>query len=81
MFTLHKSLYAKSSQFAFTCHFLVTDLNNEDSPVSVPTSLLPVEYLATELFSLQPTFNSQLNWIAISSQPPLQSSTELTTLN
>jgi hypothetical protein len=56
------------------------DLNNKDSPTSVLTSLSG-EYLATELFSSQPDFQLSTNWIAIASQPPLQSSTELPTLN
>jgi hypothetical protein len=41
--------HSKSSQFAFTRRFLVTDLNNGDSSASVLTSLLPGEYPATEL--------------------------------
>jgi hypothetical protein len=41
--------HAKSSQFAFTIHFLVTDLNDGDSSASVLTSLLSGEYPATEL--------------------------------
>jgi hypothetical protein len=41
--------HSKSSQSAFTRRFLVTDINNEDSPASVPTSLLSGEYPATEL--------------------------------
>jgi hypothetical protein len=49
MFTLYTSLRAKSSQSAFTSRFLVTDLNNEDSPDSVLTPLLSGEYPATEL--------------------------------
>jgi hypothetical protein len=40
---------AKSSHFVFTCRSLVTDLNNEDSSVSVFGSLLLGEYPATEL--------------------------------
>jgi hypothetical protein len=48
--TLHKSLaQAKSSQSAFTSRFMVTDLNNEDSPSSVLKSLLSGEYPATEV--------------------------------
>jgi hypothetical protein len=47
--TLNKLLHAKSSQFTITNRFLVTDLNNEDSPASVITSLLSDEYPATEL--------------------------------
>jgi hypothetical protein len=47
--TLHKSLQAKSFQFAFTSCFLVTDLDNEDSAASVVMSLLSGEYPATEL--------------------------------
>jgi hypothetical protein len=49
IYTLYESLHAKPSQFSFTSRFLVTDLNNEDSPVSVLTSLLSGEYPATEL--------------------------------
>jgi hypothetical protein len=49
IYTLYKSLHAKYSQFAFTSRFLVTDLNNEDSPASVLTLLLSGEYPATEL--------------------------------
>jgi hypothetical protein len=41
--------HAKSSQFAFNSRFPVTDLNNEDSPASVLTSLLSGGYPATEL--------------------------------
>jgi hypothetical protein len=40
------------------------------------TSLLLGEYPESELF-----VNSQMNLIAISSHPPLQSSTQLSTLN
>jgi hypothetical protein len=47
--TLYKSPHAKSSQFAFTARFLVTDLNNESSPASMFMSLLSSEYPATEL--------------------------------
>jgi hypothetical protein len=43
--------HAKSSQFAFTSRFLVTDLNNENSSASVLTSLLSGEYLAAQLTS------------------------------
>jgi hypothetical protein len=49
----------------FTRRFLVTDVNNGYSSASVLKS-------RTEL-----TANCQLNYSAISSQPPLQSSTEL----
>jgi hypothetical protein len=49
--TLHKSLNAKSSQFAFTSRFLVKYPNNEDSPASVLTSLMSGEYPATEHLS------------------------------
>jgi hypothetical protein len=38
-----------SSFFAFASCFLVTNLNNKDSPASVLTSLLSGEYPATEL--------------------------------
>jgi hypothetical protein len=48
MSTLDKSLHAKSPQSAFISRFLVTDLNNEDSPASVLTSLLSGEYPATD---------------------------------
>jgi hypothetical protein len=50
-FALYKitRAHAKSSQFAFTSRFQVTDINNEDSPASVLTSLLSGEYPATEL--------------------------------
>jgi hypothetical protein len=47
--TLQSLGHAKSSQFAFTSRFLVTDLNNGDSSASMLTSLLSGEYLATEL--------------------------------
>jgi hypothetical protein len=39
---------ALSSQFAFTSRFLVTDLNKEDYPTYVLTSLLSCEYPATD---------------------------------
>jgi hypothetical protein len=42
----------KSSQFAFTSHFLVTDINNEDSSASVLTLLLPSKYPTNEVNSL-----------------------------
>jgi hypothetical protein len=38
-----------TSQFDFTSRFLVTALNNEDSPVSVFPSVLSGEYPANEL--------------------------------
>jgi hypothetical protein len=47
--TLYKSLATLNLLFAFTSGFLVTDLNNGDSSVSVLTSLLSGEYPATEL--------------------------------
>jgi hypothetical protein len=53
--TLYKSLHAKSSLSAFTSHFLVTDLNIEDSPDSVLTPLLSGEYPTNEL--TQPAWN------------------------
>jgi hypothetical protein len=42
-----------SSQFAFTSRFLATDLNNNNFPASVFTSLLSGEYPATELNSVK----------------------------
>jgi hypothetical protein len=41
--------HIKIFQFVFSRRFLVTDLNNEDSSVSVLTSLLSGEYSETEL--------------------------------
>jgi hypothetical protein len=60
--TLYKSLHTKSLQFTFTNSFLLTDLNNGDSPASVVTSLLTGECLTSELFVSCP-----LNYSAISS--------------
>jgi hypothetical protein len=61
--------HAKSSQSPFSSHFLATDVNNGDSSASVLTSL-PL----TSTHKL----NCQYNYSAISSQPPLQNSTECT---
>jgi hypothetical protein len=60
--------YATSSHSTFTSRFLVTYLNNGHSSASVLTSFLFGEY---------PTTVIPLNYSAISSQPPLQNSTEL----
>jgi uncharacterized PurR-regulated membrane protein YhhQ (DUF165 family) len=43
--------HVKSSQFAFTSRFLVTDLNNEDYSASVLTSLMSGEYPAINSLS------------------------------
>jgi hypothetical protein len=48
--TLHFTrAQVKSSQSAFTSLFLITNLNNVNPLTSVPTALLPGEYLTTEL--------------------------------
>jgi hypothetical protein len=41
--------HAKTSQYAFTSRFPVTDLNDGDSSASVLTSLLSGEYPTTEV--------------------------------
>jgi hypothetical protein len=68
--TLSKSLHTTSSPAfsVFTSHCLVTTLKKGDPSVSALTSLLSSEY---------PKLNCQLNYCAISSQPPLK--TQLST--
>jgi hypothetical protein len=77
--TIHRSPQHMLSTFpvycVFTSHSLAMVSSSEDSSSSVLMSLLSSEYFTNELLS------TQLNSSTTSSQPTLQSSTQLSTLN
>jgi hypothetical protein len=75
---LYKLLHAKFPQFAFTSRFLVTDLNNEGSPASVLTLLLPGEYPQLNCLSQSYFTTGSLPPISLSCrQAPWDSRTEI----